>query len=165
MPYSCGVCVFDGEGILTYVSRMIDKFGTASDVVGKPVWQSCEDEHHVRHAFAECLLTGQPVRADSVTVAPDGTRFRFRYTFHALPRGKDHRVATVWYQPTIGQALATQELECLRLLADGMHQSEIAERQFVSESTVKSALFRARAKLNARTNTQAVALAARHGLL
>lgn len=55
--------------------------------------------------------------------------------------------------------------EVLRSLADGLHDHEIAERLGISTSSVRKHVANAQARLQARTRTQAVALAVRDGLL
>jgi LuxR family transcriptional regulator, quorum-sensing system regulator SdiA len=60
----------------------------------------------------------------------------------------------------VGAPLLTDgELEVLRALKDGLGQSEIAEKLGISESAVKLRCQKASSKLNARTRTQAVAIA------
>ncbi|NSX54559.1 helix-turn-helix transcriptional regulator [Parasulfitobacter algicola] len=55
--------------------------------------------------------------------------------------------------------LTDAELDVLRCLRDGFSQSEIAEILQISESTVKQRAIKSCKKLNARTRTQAVAIA------
>ena len=62
-------------------------------------------------------------------------------------------------------ALSEREVEVLRLLADGLTNREIARRLFVSESTIKTHLVHAFAKLDAPSRTAAVARAREHGLI
>jgi LuxR family transcriptional regulator len=60
----------------------------------------------------------------------------------------------------VGAPLLTDgELDVLRALKDGLGQSEIAGKLGISESAVKLRCQKACAKLNARTRTQAVAIA------
>ena len=64
-----------------------------------------------------------------------------------------------------GETLSERELEVLRLMAKGKSNKEIASALFISEGTVKShgkAIF---AKMNVTSRTEAVADAARRGLL
>jgi DNA-binding NarL/FixJ family response regulator len=55
-------------------------------------------------------------------------------------------------------AFSHREKQVLRLVADGLTNSEIAERLFLSESTVKSHLSTAFAKLGVRSRKEAAAL-------
>jgi DNA-binding NarL/FixJ family response regulator len=64
-----------------------------------------------------------------------------------------------------GETLSKREIEVLKLMAQGKSNKEIASTLFISEGTVKShgkAIF---AKMNVTSRTEAVADAARRGLL
>ncbi|HLY61569.1 MAG TPA: response regulator transcription factor [Terriglobia bacterium] len=61
--------------------------------------------------------------------------------------------------------LTRRELEILELIAQGLSNREIAEKLFVSESTVKTHSSRIFDKLGARRRTQAVQLGKEFGLL
>ncbi|MCC5859035.1 MAG: AAA family ATPase [Ectothiorhodospiraceae bacterium] len=63
------------------------------------------------------------------------------------------------------EALTRKEREVLALLAEGGSNLAIAQRLFVSETTVRTHLRNINAKLNARNRTQAVAIARRLGLI
>ena len=63
------------------------------------------------------------------------------------------------------EALTPRELEVLVLISEGLHNSEIAGRLFVTERTVKFHVSSILAKLGADNRTEAVALAARRGLI
>jgi LuxR family transcriptional regulator, quorum-sensing system regulator SdiA len=58
-----------------------------------------------------------------------------------------------------GDPLTAAELDVLRLLKEGLGQADIAVELSISESAVKQRCLRACAKLNAKTRTQAVAIA------
>jgi two-component system, NarL family, response regulator LiaR len=61
--------------------------------------------------------------------------------------------------------ITRRELEILELIAQGLSNREIAEKLFVSQSTVKTHSSRVFEKLGARRRTQAVQLAKEFGLL
>jgi LuxR family maltose regulon positive regulatory protein len=63
------------------------------------------------------------------------------------------------------EPLTDREIDVLRLLADGHPNRLLAEKLFVSETTVKAHLRNINAKLNARNRTDAVNIGRRAGLI
>ena len=61
--------------------------------------------------------------------------------------------------------LTHKEIRVLLLLAEGYSNNAIAERLFISDSTVRTHLRNINAKLNAQSRTQAVAIARNLGLI
>ena len=61
--------------------------------------------------------------------------------------------------------ISTREEEVLQLVADGLGTSEIAERLYISQKTVKNHLASIYEKLNARDRTQAVLMAVKMGIV
>jgi len=61
--------------------------------------------------------------------------------------------------------LTTRELEVVRLLADGCSTRELADRLYISLNTARNHVQRAIRKLGAHSRLEAVAIAARAGLL
>lgn len=67
--------------------------------------------------------------------------------------------------PVLVDPLSRKELKVLELVASGYSNAAMAERLFVSESTVRTHLRSINVKLGARSRTQAVALARRLGVV
>ena len=68
-------------------------------------------------------------------------------------------------RPTVlPDGLTDREAEVLTLIAAGLSNTEIADRLFVAETTVKTHVNRIFAKTQSRDRTQAAAYAHRHGL-
>lgn len=63
------------------------------------------------------------------------------------------------------EELSQRELEVLRLVADGLTNKAIADRLFISEKTARNHVTNCLFKLGARDRTEAVAVAARRGLI
>jgi LuxR family maltose regulon positive regulatory protein len=61
--------------------------------------------------------------------------------------------------------LTAKELQVLALVASGQSNDALAEKLFVSESTVRTHLRSINAKLNARSRLEALAIARREGLI
>jgi DNA-binding NarL/FixJ family response regulator len=63
------------------------------------------------------------------------------------------------------QEPTARELEVLQLISDGLVNSEIGHRLYLSEETVKSHVRHLMAKLQARSRAHAVAVGFRRGLI
>ena len=66
---------------------------------------------------------------------------------------------------TLGDNLTERERDVLLLVGQGMSNSEIAERLFLSEGTVRNYVSAVLAKLQVADRTQAAVLAVKHGLV
>ena len=67
--------------------------------------------------------------------------------------------------PSAGRRLTKREVEVLGLMADGLRHDEIARRLFISPKTVSTHVEHILRKLEARSSTEAVAIAYREELL
>ena len=107
------------------------------------------------------LLAGiRAVAFGDAVVAPALTRRLLHAFTKALP-GADRRAAE---DPRL-RALTERELEVLRAVATGLTNGEIAQELRLSESTVKTHVSRALAKIDARDRVQAVIIAYEVGLV
>ncbi len=68
-------------------------------------------------------------------------------------------------QPVPGGDLTERERVVLELMVEGLNNTQIAQRLFISPATVKSHVSNILSKLNVTGRTEAVALAIRHGLI
>ena len=99
------------------------------------------------------------VRSGDALLAPTITRRlieRFARREEAAPPADPHRDLS---------GLTPRELEVLRLLATGLSNAELAERLFLSPTTVKTHIGRILSKLDLRDRVQAVVLAYESGLI
>jgi NarL family two-component system response regulator LiaR len=67
--------------------------------------------------------------------------------------------------PPPGHDLTVRERDVLTLMVEGLNNTEIAEKLFVSPSTIKSHVSNVLTKLGVASRTEAVALAVRHQLV
>ncbi|MEU6232175.1 response regulator transcription factor [Kitasatospora sp. NPDC047058] len=111
----------------------------------------------LKDAPPDRLLHGiRTVATGAALLDPDVTRRLVgRYAARIRPAEKTHRDIP----------LTPRELEVLRLIADGLSNSEIAAALVISHETVKTFVSRILAKLQLRDRVQAVVYAYRHGLV
>jgi DNA-binding NarL/FixJ family response regulator len=98
------------------------------------------------------------VAAGDALLAPSVTRRlldRFAEVLPARDQGPPPQLAS----------LTERELEVLRLVAEGLSNAEVAERLFLSETTVKTHVSSVLRKLDLRDRVQAVVLAYEAGLV
>lgn len=75
------------------------------------------------------------------------------------------QTATTEPESTLLDPLTRKEIRVLQLLSEGYSNSAMAEKLFVSDSTVRTHLRNINSKLNASSRTQAVAIARRLGIV
>jgi DNA-binding NarL/FixJ family response regulator len=81
----------------------------------------------------------------------------------AIDPAVQHHLVEAVARPEAPDGLTPREVEVLTLIAQGLSNTEIAARIFVSEATVKSHVNHLFAKTGVRDRAQAVAYAYRHG--
>ena len=80
------------------------------------------------------------------------------------PEAADSLIHLLNQEPTPGHDLTEREREVLMLMVEGLNNNEIAERIFLSVSTVKFHVSAILSKLGVTNRIEAVALAVQHGL-
>ena len=81
------------------------------------------------------------------------------------PEAAEALIQAAMHKPTVGYDLTDREKEILELMAEGLSNPEIAERLFVSRSTIKFHVSNILSKLGAESRTEAVAIAIHNNLL
>ncbi len=84
---------------------------------------------------------------------------------HSGQRSVPAEVAAQLAEHLSGEALSDREVEVLRHIAGGNRNKDIAEKLFISEETVKVHVKHIMEKLGANDRTQAMAIAARRGII
>lgn len=120
------------------------------------------DEGRPAAALLRAYLSSAPASADADPIFTDWLD-RLQQGFGAAMQSADPPLPA---QPT-GPAdpITRKELRVVQLLAEGYSNNAIAEKLFVSDSTVRTHLRNINAKLGTHSRTQAVAMARRLGLL
>jgi DNA-binding NarL/FixJ family response regulator len=117
----------------------------------------------LKDATAERLFEAvRIVAAGEALLAPGVTRRLISEFARLRPRPA---VAPAGAVPPALSALTPRETEVLRLVAEGLSNTEIATRLIVTEETVKTHVSRLLAKLGLRDRTQAVVAAYESGLV
>jgi DNA-binding NarL/FixJ family response regulator len=121
-------------------------------------------------AYAERALLGRGFESGAkgyvLKEAPHGTLVR---AIEKVASGEGYVDPALMPQVLAGRdqsdMLTPREREILQLLADGMSNSDVAGRLFISQETVKSHVRHILTKLEADTRTQAVAIALREAMI
>jgi DNA-binding NarL/FixJ family response regulator len=150
-------------------TRRLARTGTSARIVILTTFDSDEYVYEALRAGASGFLLKdvQPAQlVDAIRVvargeallAPSVTRRLLDRFAHTLP----DRAGSA---PAALSELSERELEVLTLLASGLSNAELAERLFVSETTVKTHVSSILRKLGLRDRVQAVVLAYQAGLV
>jgi DNA-binding NarL/FixJ family response regulator len=119
----------------------------------------------LKDVTAERLFEGvRVVAAGEGLLAPGVTR-RLISEFARLRPTTGTSAGVAGAVPAAVSALTPRETEVLRLVAEGLSNTEIARRLVVTDETVKTHVSRLLAKLGLRDRTQAVVLAYESGLV
>lgn len=81
------------------------------------------------------------------------------------PEAAKALIEATYRQPDPGHDLTSRELDVLKLLIGGLTNVEIADKLFISRSTVKNHVSSILVKLDVTTRTEAVAVAVKHGIV
>jgi len=96
---------------------------------------------------------------------PPGEMVAMIRQVHAGKKRVPGEVAAQLAEHMSDESLTTREVEVLRLVAGGNRNRDIAELLFISEETVKVHIRHIMDKLGAKDRTQAIAIAARRGII
>jgi DNA-binding NarL/FixJ family response regulator len=120
----------------------------------------------LKDVTAERLFEGvRVVAAGEALLAPGITRRLISEFARLRPAPASGAPAAAASAPAALSALTPRETEVLRLVAEGLSNTEIAARLIVTEETVKTHVSRLLAKLGLRDRTQAVVAAYESGLI
>jgi DNA-binding NarL/FixJ family response regulator len=119
----------------------------------------------LKDVTAERLFEGVRVVASGEALLAPGVTRRLISEFARLRPGPASEPAAAGRVPAALSALTPRETEVLRLVAEGLSNTEIAARLTVTEETVKTHVSRLLAKLGLRDRTQAAVTAYESGLV
>ncbi|MFJ4834593.1 response regulator [Streptomyces sp. NPDC088747] len=149
--------ILDGEGpgetrVIILTTYDLDHYVYAALTAGASgfLLKDVTPEHLV--AAVRLVQSGDALLAPAIT----------RRLIERFAHREESRAATVHRDLT---GLTPRELEVLRLLATGLSNAELAERLFLSPTTVKTHVGRILSKLDLRDRVQAVVLAYETGLI
>ncbi len=118
----------------------------------------------IRSGASGYLLKDTP--RDSLVAAIQGTISGKTYVDPAIAGKLFHQVSQTASSPDqdLAQLLSERELAVLRLLAHGLNNTEISQKLYLSEGTVRNYVSSIFSKLGVADRTQAAVLAIRSGL-
>ena len=124
------------------------------------------DEDYEREVAAGRALPLDDVVAEATAVAAAAARPQEAQPVESTPATRAEPTGTAG-PPDAGNTagLSPRELDVLRLLVSGKSNPEIADALFIGRGTVKTHVGNILAKLEARSRTEAVAIAHQRGLV
>jgi len=147
------------------VARQLHRSGNKSRVI---VLTSHEDESYLLEA-AQSGVYGYLLKSASAEVLADSIRAVQRGERRLSPKlvgsAMKQLVALSQSQMMDDSGLADQELQILKMIADGMNTLEMADSLYLSERTIKRKIQDILIKLGAGSRAQAVAEALKRGLI
>jgi len=121
-------------------------------------------ENHVQAAI-EAGAMGFLLKNATAEELARAIRTAYRGSRVLAPEATDALVQSMRHDPTPGDDLTAREREVLNLIVCGYNNTEIAERLFLSVSTVKFHVSAILSKLGVSNRIEAVALAIQNGLV
>lgn len=147
------------------VARQLQRSGNRSRVI---VLTSHEDESYLLEA-AQAGVYGYLLKSASAEVLADSIRAVQRGERRLSPKlvgsAMKQLVALSQSQVIEDSGLADQEIQILKMIADGMNTQEMADNLYLSERTIKRKIQDILVKLGAGSRAQAVAEALKRGLI
>ena len=125
---------------------------------------SFSDDENVSKAFKAGAI-GYLMKNVSGNELASAIRRAFRGQSTLAPEAAQALISATTKPPAVGYDLTEREREVLLLMIEGLNNREIAERLYISGSTVKNHVSSILDKLGTTSRTQAVAFAVEHKLL
>jgi NarL family two-component system response regulator LiaR len=128
------------------------------------VLSSFHDPTLVREAM-QAGASGYVVKDVSSDEVADAIRSAHEGRTHLASQAAEALIASIDQSPSLGSDLSDRQREVLSLIAKGHSNQEIAERLFLSPSTVRYHVSEILVKLGAANRAAASALAVKHGII
>ena len=144
---------------LSVIRLILGKFPRIQVVV----LTSSVDESLIREVLKAGAIS-YLLKTGSIEDIANAIRAAYKGISILAPEAVNVLVSTFLPINTIGSNLTRREREILALLVDGLHNNEIAQRLFISASTVKNHMGNIYSKLATSSRTKVTALAVEHHL-
>jgi DNA-binding NarL/FixJ family response regulator len=144
---------FDEDGVVAAVAAGVTAFLRRADATTARLVEVIRDADEERCRLPEGLLKKAAVAKSELPLAPVDI-------VDVSGGSAEGAAATI-----TDLRLSSREAEVLRLVADGLDTTEIADHLAYSESTIKGVLAKVMGRLDARNRCHAIALVVREGLI